>query len=173
MNFWPFQPSAVARDASRLLAQVVSASRDPSLFGAGKASDTLEGRFEVLTLFATLALTRLKAADAVAGLAQEFTDRLFRSVDSGLREAGVGDLAVPKRMHRLAGEFYGRATAYSSALQPADTTALAAALERNLGGLQPGFATQLAQRIARLASQQAAAPLDLLFTAEGWREGGD
>lgn len=170
MNFWPFQPSGAARDASRLLAQVVSASRDPALFGAGKAADTLEGRFEVLTLFATLALARLKAADRADVLAQEFTDRLFRSVDSGLREAGVGDLTVPKRMHRLAGEFYGRATAYSAALQAADEGALAAALERNLGALEPQFAAQLAHRIVRLASQQAAAPINLLFTAEGWRE---
>ena len=169
MNFWPFQRSRAARDASRLLGQVVAASRNPALFGEGKAADTLEGRFEVLTIFGALAMTRLQAAGDAGELAQHFADQLFRHLDAGLREAGVGDLAVPKRMHRLAGEFYGRTTAYASALQTKDETALAAALERNIGRLDHDFAAALARWLMGVASQQAAGPLELLFAPDVWR----
>lgn len=169
MQIWPFQASRAARDAERLLGQVTLASRNPALFGEGRAPDTLEGRFEVLTLFATLALAKLRGTPGAETLAQEFTDRLFRSVDAGLREAAVGDLAVPKRMRKLAADFLGRASAYADALGAANVPALQAALQRNLGELEAAFAASLARRVMDLASQQASAPVDLLFAVDGWR----
>ncbi|MEZ6021914.1 MAG: ubiquinol-cytochrome C chaperone family protein [Hyphomonadaceae bacterium] len=57
-------------------------------------------------------------------MAQAFTDTLFRFFDAGLREAGVGDLTVPKRMHKLAASFYGRLNAYVAAIEAEDRPAL-------------------------------------------------
>lgn len=170
---WPFRRSRAARDAERLLGAVTAASRNDALFGEGRAPDTLQGRFEVLTLYATLALTRLRSAEGTEVLAQSFTDTLFRHVDSGLREAGVGDLAVPKRMRKLAGEFFGRANAYQAAVEAKDASTLESALVRNIAGMGPEFASSLAQQTLQLASHQAAGALDLLFVEEGWRAGAD
>jgi cytochrome b pre-mRNA-processing protein 3 len=117
MAIWPFQPSRADRDAQRLLAAVMQASRRPALFAPGRIADTLEGRFEAVALYGALALIRLRADPGAAALGQEFTDRLFRALDSGLREAGVGDLVVPKRMRALAGAFYGRLDAYGAAIR--------------------------------------------------------
>jgi cytochrome b pre-mRNA-processing protein 3 len=173
MRLWPFERSRAAQDAERLLAAVTAASRNPALFGEGRAPDTLDGRFETLTLFATLALARLRSAEGAEPLAQAFTDHFFRHVDSGLREAGVGDLAVPKRMRKLAGDFLGRAHAYQAAIEARDAAGLGAAFARNIAGIGPEFAASFAQQTMKLASHQAAATPDLLFSAEGWRLGED
>jgi cytochrome b pre-mRNA-processing protein 3 len=154
MQIWPFRRRAQAVDAEKLLTTVTRASRDPALFGAGGVPDTLEGRFEVLTLHAALALIRLRREPSAT--AQEFTDILFSQIDAGLREAGVGDLTVPKKIHRLAGDFYGRLNAYAAALDAGDLAALEAAIARNITGLAPGVAAILAARTSNLAEQQHA-----------------
>lgn len=168
MSIWPFRRDQANSDAAALLTAVVAASRQPDFYGPGRVSDTLEGRFELLTLHAALALVRLRAAPEAAPLAQAFTDQLFRHIDSGLREAGVGDLTVPKRMRRLAGEFYGRLDAYAASL--GDGEALSAAIARNVlgDGGDPEFAGVLAAHAQALAARQGAAPVAALIEAGAW-----
>jgi len=168
MSIWPFSRNQAKSEAARLLEAVVAASRRPEFYGPGRVPDTLEGRFELLTLNAALALVRLKAAPEAAGLAQGFTDRLFRHIDSGLREAGVGDMTVPKRMRRLAGGFYGRLDAYAAAL--AAPEALGAAIGRNIlgDGGDPVFAGRLAAYAADLAARQAGTPPAALTEPDAW-----
>ena len=167
MPVWPFKRSKADVDAERLLEAVTQASRQPALFGEGRIPDTLEGRFELMAVNASLALLRRRRAPGARPLAQAFTDKLFRLWDAGLREDGVGDLVVPKRMRKLAGSFYGRLDAYGAALS--DPDALTAALGRNVFGVEdPTFAFALARYVADLGKAQAGAELDALFTPEGW-----
>jgi cytochrome b pre-mRNA-processing protein 3 len=102
-------------------------------------------------------------------LAQAFTDRLFRHIDSGLREAGVGDTTVPKKMRRLAGDFYGRLAAYAGAL--GDPSALADAIGRNIlgDGADAAFAQKIAAYAAARAAAQANASPQALATNEAWQ----
>ncbi|QGZ95282.1 hypothetical protein DSM104635_02131 [Terricaulis silvestris] len=167
MGIWPFRRSRVGTDAQRLLEAVQAAGRRPALFGAGRAPDTLEGRFEIMALYAGQALLRLGAEPQAAPLAQAFTDTLFRHFDAGLREYGVGDTSVPKRMHKLAGDFYGRLDAYGRAITDQDATALAAALVRN-AGVSEDFASRLAPHVLRIVAQQAEAPFVALFESSAW-----
>jgi cytochrome b pre-mRNA-processing protein 3 len=167
MGIWPFRRSRVGTDAQRLLEAVQAASRRPALFGPGKAPDTLDGRFEVMALHAGLALLRLRAEPEAAPLAQAFTDALFRHFDAGLREYGVGDTSVSKRMHKLAGDFYGRLEAYGRAITDQDALALAAALVRNVG-VPEDFAGRLAPHVLYVAAQQAEAPFVALFESSAW-----
>lgn len=167
MGIWPFRRSRVGTDAQRLLEAVQAASRRPVLFGPGRAPDTLEGRFEVMALHAGLALRRLSAAPEAAPLAQAFTDTLFRHFDAGLREDGVGDTTVPKRMRKMAGDFYGRVGAYGAAITADDAPALTAALVRNIG-VSEGFASQLAPHVLHVAAQQTEAPFVALFDRSAW-----
>jgi cytochrome b pre-mRNA-processing protein 3 len=169
MAIWPFQPSRASRDAERLLEAATQASRRPALFAPRRIPDTLDGRFEALTLHGALALIRLREDAGAAPLAQEFTDKLFRLLDAGLREAGVGDTAVPKRMQKLAGRFYGRLDAYGVAIASADSAALTAALGRNIFADDAhAFASMLANYVLTAAEAQAQAPFDALFSASGW-----
>jgi cytochrome b pre-mRNA-processing protein 3 len=169
MAIWPFQPSRASRDAARLLAAVTDVSRRPVLFGAGRIPDTLEGRFEATALYGALAMIRLRADEGAAPLAQAFADRLFRAFDAGLREAGVGDLSVPKRMRGLVGSFYGRLDAYDAAVKDGDAASLAAALERNIFAEEAhAFATALAEHVLNVARAHARAPVDALFSERAW-----
>jgi cytochrome b pre-mRNA-processing protein 3 len=169
MPIWPFQRSREAQQAESLLAVVTEISRTTGFYGPGRAADTLEGRFELMTLFGALALIRLRSAPEMASLAQHFTDVLFRQFDAGLREDGVGDLAVPKRMHKLAGAFYGRLNVYAEALRAPDAAALEQAIGRNvLGDNAAPFAAALAARVVSVARQLGMAPVDALFQPEAW-----
>ncbi|HPG03959.1 MAG TPA: ubiquinol-cytochrome C chaperone family protein, partial [Rhodoblastus sp.] len=66
-------------------------------------------------------------------LAQDLSNEMFRALDRALREMGVGDLAVPKRIAKLAADYNGRRTAYEAALGEGEA-ALATALARNVYG---------------------------------------
>lgn len=162
MPAWPFNRSQSKALAQRILDAVVAASRQPCLFGPGRIPDTLDGRFELVTLNAALVLVRLRNEPDGAAVAQHFTDLLFSYFDAGLREAGVGDLTVPKRMHALAGTFYARVDAYGGAIGSPE--ALSAAIRRGLPDME--IAPELAARAQALHAQQAQAPVVAL--AEPW-----
>ncbi|MCX7356703.1 MAG: ubiquinol-cytochrome C chaperone [Alphaproteobacteria bacterium] len=167
MLIWPFHRSRAETDAEALLSGVTAASRRPEFYGADRVPDTMDGRFELMATNGVLAMLRLRADPALKPLAQAFADRLFSYFDAGLREAGTGDTAVPKRMHKLAGDFYGRLDAYGSAID--DPKALEAALARNVWRLEShAFAPQLASYVAKSAAGQAHAPISAMFAAEGW-----
>jgi cytochrome b pre-mRNA-processing protein 3 len=127
----------------------------------------MDGRFELLALHSVLAMLRLQAEPSLRPLGQSFTDRLFSLVDAGLREAGTSDTAVPKRMHKLAGDFYGRLDAYGAALS--DPAAMEAALARNVWRLESHpFAASLASYVAKAVRAQSDAPISAMFAADGW-----
>ena len=117
-----------------LYTEIVAAARRPAFFMPPvNVPDTFDGRFEVLALHATSILRRLSALPAPApALAQDIADRIFQGFDAALREMGVGDLTVPKRMKMLAGDFGGRGAAYAAALDGREP--LEATVARNVYG---------------------------------------
>ena len=132
MFFGLFRRSANETVIERLYAGIVAASRQPALFTGLGMINSFEGRFESLTLHAALVLRALNALPAPGpDLAQDLADAIFRHFDRTLREMGVGDTSVPKRMKVLAGAFMGRSAAYDEALR-AGHERFAAALSRNI-----------------------------------------
>ncbi len=105
--------------AHALYSETVLAARDPAFFIRWGVPDTVEGRFEVLSLRAFSLLHRLKQAPEAADIAQAYFDIMFDDLDSNLRELGVGDMSVGKKVKKLAGGFYGRVKAYDAALDNA------------------------------------------------------
>jgi cytochrome b pre-mRNA-processing protein 3 len=127
-----FRRAANRQLIDRLSGEIVAAARDPVLFTEYGIEDSMEGRFEAVTLHAVLVLRRLNRMDPPApDIAQDLTDAIFRSFEIALREMGVGDISVPKRMKTIAGAFLGRAAAYDRALR-GGAPALKAALARNV-----------------------------------------
>jgi cytochrome b pre-mRNA-processing protein 3 len=126
--FFKPRPNPVAG----LYGDIVAASRAPVAYREFGVADDFEGRFERLTLIATLVLRRMRAIGGNAhDAAQQLVDHLFADLDDGLRRSGVGDLSVGKKMKKLAQGFYGRAEAYTAALEASETD-LRDALSRNL-----------------------------------------
>lgn len=143
------------RPAHHLYCQAVAAARDPFFYSALAVPDTLDGRFDLVGLHAFLLIRRLQAAPAPGpDLAQAVFDAMFADMDINLREMGVSDLSVGKRVKQMWEAFHGRAAAYQAALAAGDAEALAAALARNVwrGEGDPAQAT----RLARLALAQDA-----------------
>lgn len=127
------RPQPPAPDA--LYGRIMAAARQPKLFlGRYGAPDTLEGRFDLLVLHLFPVVRRLAAMPPPApDLAQALSDHVFLGLDRALREMGVGDLAVPKRIKKLGSDYNGRTQAYAAAL-PQGEAALAAAIARNVHG---------------------------------------
>lgn len=112
---------------------IVAAARQPYLYSHFMIPDTPLGRYESLSAHLVLLLRRTKdAAAPLPALAQELVDEFIKDMDHSLRELGIGDAGVPKRMKNLAKMFYGRAEFYGKALDAADVTELTAALQRNI-----------------------------------------
>ncbi|PTW60699.1 cytochrome b pre-mRNA-processing protein 3 [Breoghania corrubedonensis] len=150
-----------------LYAAIVAQARQPHFFARLCVPDTIDGRFDMIALHATLMFARLKGeGEAAKARAQDVFDTFFRDMDHALRELGASDTSVPRKVTRMAELFYGAADAYMSALG-ADTAgagddALVAALGRNVyggDGNAKGEAEALARyvraAVGHLAAQQA------------------
>lgn len=112
---------------------IVAAARQPYFYSDIGVPDSPLGRYEMLSLHIFLFIRRIKGRnDALKSIGQEVTDEFFRDVDHSLRELGIGDSGVPKRMKKLARMFYGRVESYDRALENNDQTELATALARNI-----------------------------------------
>ena len=145
--------------ALSLYASAVAQSRTPALYAAMGAPDTVEGRFELLSLHVILLIDRLKGeGGGPDGISQALFDIYVSNLDGALREMGVGDLAVGKRMKELGGAFYGRAKAYTAALRALpDQADLREVIARTLlAGAEGVDPTTLAGYVARCHATLAA-----------------
>ena len=143
------QRAARADLIAQLHAAVVAASRAPALYGEGGLPDTVEGRFEALALHAVIVLRRLRALPPPAGdVAQDLVDAVFAHLEIALREMGVGDFGVPKRMKKLARAFYDRVGKYEAALAAADPGQLGREIAERLGR-EPGALEAVARYCLR------------------------
>ena len=87
----------------------------------------------MIILHVFLLIDRLRGqGDKAAELCQQLFDTLFDDMDRSLREMGVGDLSVGKKINTMAEAFYGRAGAYQDALDKEDREELIGALTRNI-----------------------------------------
>ena len=155
------------RSIETLHMRINAASRQPALYTRLGVPDGVEGRFESLILHVILVLRRLNRLPApAADVAQDLVNSVFLQLDASLRELGVGDFGVPKRMKKLGAAFYGRASNYDAALDAGDAAALRTALARNvLGSDDPEAASGLAGYVVLADRALAEADLDALLGA--------
>src|ERR1700724_3899056 len=147
---WPFNHFRKPRLAPRgtietIYGMIVTQAREPLFYRDLGVPDTVNGRFDLLLLHLWLVLRRIRPIDGGAELAQALFDGFCDDMDANLREMGVGDLTVPKRMQAFGEAFYGRMAAYDIALRQG-TDALAQALCRNILN---GEQIENARRLAR------------------------
>jgi len=143
------------RAGFELYTSAVQAARDPYIFETLGAPDTLDGRFDVIGLYVFLLVHRLHSESKPGkDLAQAVFDAMFSDMDINLREIGVGDMSIGKRVRAMWEAFHGRSAAYAAAIDAGDTAALAGAIARNVWR---GKAPQDAARaLAALVLDQAA-----------------
>ncbi len=118
--------------AQRMYVALVEQARRPAFYDTLGVPDTLDGRFDMIVLHAFLVLRRLGAAGQEGtALGQAVFDVMFADMDQNLRELGVGDLGVGRRIKAMSQAFMGRVAAYEQACA-AGPDALAAAIARNV-----------------------------------------
>ncbi|CAI8388821.1 MAG: Uncharacterised protein [Rhodobiaceae bacterium UBA7378] len=111
---------------------IVKQARRPEFYKTGGAPDDFDGRFDMMALHLHLLLRRLRALGmGRSTISQDVFDMFFKDMDQAMREAGVGDMGVGKKVQKMVEAFYGRATAYDTAFD-ADTTHVPAAIRNVL-----------------------------------------
>ena len=123
-----------------LYEQIVAAARQPRFYADWLVPDTPTGRFGMLWLHMLQFVRRSRhRTEALGAIAQETVDMFFTEIDHSLRELGISDTGVPRRMKKLARMFYGRTQTYTQALEAGDRTAMAEALARNVAPADPAW----------------------------------
>ena len=163
------------RDLGRTLyASAVEQSRKPALYRELGAPDTVEGRFEIYSLHVILLLDRFAAAGEPAKAAsQALFDTYVKALDNALREMGVGDLSVGKKMRKLGEAFYGRVKSSQAAFAALpDDRPLTEFLGRTVyAGVDAAPVSALASYVTAQRANLAALPLERLL--EGRVEWGE
>ena len=163
---------------ARLHAGLMRGARQPAFYSEFGVPDTLDGRFEMAALHGALLVRRLGRAEAPGpDVARDLTDAIFEGFDIALRETGVGDLTVPKRMKKLAQNYLGRLKAYDVGLDQSADGPISEAIARNVFGVAGAHAGSPALPLARYmrAAEQrlGATSLDALLSGGAeWPEAG-
>lgn len=121
---------------------LVAQARKPFFYAELGVPDTLDGRFEMIVLHLFLIQHRLLREPAQAEFARSLSESFFDDMDRSIREMGVADTGVAKRIKRMGQAYNGRLQVYEDGLQNPD--AMRAALSRNLyGTVDKGDVNQL------------------------------
>ncbi|WP_245620139.1 ubiquinol-cytochrome C chaperone family protein [Phenylobacterium immobile] len=138
-----FRPRGAVRAGRALYSAAVDQARTPALYQDLATPDTAEGRFEIYSLHVVLLLDRLRGhGPAASDVSQTLFDTYVTSLDHALREMGVGDLSVGKKMRKLGEAFFGRAKSYEAAFAAFPQT------------------TELSDLVARTIYAEAGAPTE-------------
>ena len=171
-----FRTRSAERMGLPLYTAAVQQARDPGFYTALGVTDEIDARFELYTLHVLLLILRLRdetgaEAERGAEAAQNLFDVYVSALDNALRELGVNDVTMAKKMRRLGEALYGRMTAYETALRAADASELADGLARNV------HATEAAERAGGLAAYALTArgalakqSIETVLTAPVWPE---
>ncbi len=111
----------------------VRQAREPAFYTGLGVADRIDARFELYTLHVLLLVMRLRdEGERGAEAAQALFDAYVSALDHALRELGVGDISVGKKMRKLGEAMYGRMTTYEPPLRAGDAEILATGLGRNV-----------------------------------------
>ncbi|HYC68933.1 ubiquinol-cytochrome C chaperone family protein [Brevundimonas sp.] len=150
----------------------VRQARDPRFYTQLGVADRIDARFELYTLHVLLLVMRLRdEGEGGADTAQLLFDTYVSALDHALRELGVGDISVGKKMRKLGEAMYGRMTAYEPPLRAGDHAALAEGLARNVFERDdPAAGETLAAYALASRARLAAQDFKAVTTAPDWAE---
>ena len=154
-----FRKKPAAQAVYAIYSAIVAQSRQPRFYADWGVPDTVTGRFDMISLHMALLFRRMRSGDIrVKSFSQALFDLFFKDMDRSLRELGVGDLSVPKKIQKMGNLFYGLLANLNEALDRNDMGEVEAVLARNLfdeGTSQavPDLARYVFAEAARLESQ--------------------
>lgn len=143
---------------------IVAQSRQPVFYAEMGVPDTVTGRFDMISLHMALLFRRLRHGPQTAkDFSQAVFDLFFKDMDRSLREMGVSDLGVPKKIQKMGNLFFGLLAALNEALDRNDAEALAGVLARNVfEGEGTPHLEALAEYVVARDAELAAQSLDAI-----------
>jgi cytochrome b pre-mRNA-processing protein 3 len=136
--------------------KVVELARDPDWYARGGVADTVPGRFDAITLVLALVMRRMDGQPELRAPSARLTELFVSDMDGQLRQSGVGDLAMAKRMGKLMSVLAGRMEVLEQALTQPDDAELIAVIERNVTLNEGADVAAIAARVRQLAARLAA-----------------
>jgi cytochrome b pre-mRNA-processing protein 3 len=168
MLTWLTERGRVQRTATELYGLIVTQSREPAFYLVSGVADTIDGRYGLLVLHMWLTLGRLRdEGPAAAGVAQALLEAFIADMDDNMREIGVGDLSVPRKVKKAAAGLYDRGRAYDAALAEGDGDALARSIALHMDA-PPGWpgGADLAAYVHRARARLAATPVSAVLAGQ-------
>lgn len=163
MIFNLFRKSAAPDAAYEAYSAIVAQSRQVEFYALWGVPDTVTGRFDMISLHLALLLRRIKGEPKAAAFGQALVDLFFHDMDRSLREMGVTDLGVPRKVKQMGNLFYGLVGVAGDALDDPDPAALESVLVRNIYAGVAGHEAQLAAYLRAEAARLATTPVDELM----------
>lgn len=162
-----FRSAPDPREALRpLWHRVVEIARDPALYRDDGVADTVAGRFDMVTAILAIVLLRMERDRVLARETALLTELFVADMDGQLRESGVGDMVVGKRVGHLVSVLGGRLGALREALADPGNEALEAALARNVTMAEGRDTAALAARLRGFERKVAARDSKALLAGE-------
>lgn len=133
---WLTRRSVHSRTAGVIYGSIVASARQQEFYAEWGVPDTQEGRFEMIALHVALVMHRLAMVQPDGTeIARQIAETFITDMDDNMREIGIGDLVVPKKIKRAAAALYDRHRDYAAAMAPgAPESALPLALAAAFGG---------------------------------------
>ena len=155
-------------------AALVDQARQPAFYMNMGVPDTIDGRFDMIVMHVILVFRRFSGGDAAArAFGQHVFDIFIKDMDRSLREMGIGDVSIPKKMKKIGQSYFGRSKAYQAALDADDRASLADAVNRNIFTDEPNreAAEALADYVKQLDELLAGQPTaDLMAGKFRWAD---
>jgi cytochrome b pre-mRNA-processing protein 3 len=152
--------------AEKLYGAIVARTRLPIFYQRFGVPDSLEGRFAVLSLHLFAVLHRLKdASPGATRIAQDLADCFTADMEAVLREFGVGDLSVPKRVRKLVAAGAGQLESFERALgqgEGAFAMAIAGALPHEDGAAAKAASARLTPYVLKVIQDLETQPVQTI-----------
>jgi len=150
----------------------VRQAREPAFYAGLGVPDRIDARFELYTLHVLLLVMRLRDEGERGGeIGQDLFDTYVSALDNALRELGVGDISVGKKMRKLGEAMYGRMMAWETPLRDNDPGTLAEGLARNVYESEDSAAgAALAAYTLASRARLAAQTFEAVVSGPDWAE---
>src|SRR5690606_19967889 len=159
-----FRKNTETESVYAVYSAIVAQSRQPLFYAEWSVPDTVTGRFDMISLHMALLFRRLRGdAAGQRDFAQAVFDLFFKDMDRQLREMGVSDIGVPKRIQKMGNIFFGLLAAMNRAMDAGDPAALEAVLGRNVFDGEAAGAGPLAAYLITQDTALAALPADAIM----------
>lgn len=101
------------RNSIKLYRSLTLLSRNKKFYNDLNIPDTIDGRFETLSIILFLFFKRINDIKSLQNINQNIANIVIADLDQSIREMGVGDMGIIKRIKNMGKSMWGRFYVYN------------------------------------------------------------